>query len=113
MTSLLVCQQLLVPFVRSEPDGHLGNDTTQHSSETLVQTERSLLLHDINTGSDESAGFRLRKISLALPIDRNSHAALTPGAFARRESCIRTLMVSKGWQTRASIIPAPPPAVIR
>ena len=61
MTSLLVCQQLLVPFVRREPDGHLGNDTTQHSSETLVQTERSLLLHDVNTGSDEPAGFRLRK----------------------------------------------------
>lgn len=59
MTSLLVCQQLLVPFVRGEPDGHLGNDTTQDSSETLVQTESGLLLHDINTGSDESAGFHL------------------------------------------------------
>lgn len=36
---------------------------------------------------------------------------LTPGALARRDSCIRTLMVSRGWHTSASIMPAPPPAV--
>lgn len=66
MTGLLICQQLLVRFVRGKPDGHLGNDTTQDSSETLVQTQRSLLLHNINTGSDESAGFRLRRKPLAL-----------------------------------------------
>lgn len=34
-----------------------------------------------------------------------------PGARARRESCMRTLIVSSGWQARASIIPAPPPAI--
>lgn len=35
---------------------------------------------------------------------------LTPGAFARLDSCIRTLTVSSGWHTSASIMPAPPPA---
>ena len=34
-----------------------------------------------------------------------------PGARARRESCMRTLIVSSGWQARASIMPAPPPAM--
>jgi hypothetical protein len=34
-----------------------------------------------------------------------------PGARARRESCMRTLIVSRGWQARASIMPAPPPAM--
>lgn len=29
----------------------------------------------------------------------------------RFESCMRTLIVSRGWQTRASIMPAPPPAI--
>lgn len=59
-------------------------------------------------------------------------AGRTPGARARRDSCIRTLMVSvaggsdfchqrsvnergspRGWQARASIMPAPPPATRR
>lgn len=35
---------------------------------------------------------------------------LTPGAVALLDSCMRTLIVSSGWHTRASIIPAPPPA---
>lgn len=38
---------------------------------------------------------------------------LTPGARALRDNCMRTLIVSSGWHTRASIIPAPPPAIKR
>ena len=34
---------------------------------------------------------------------------LTPRC-ERFESCMRTFIVSRGWHTRASIMPAPPPA---
>ena len=59
--SLLIGQQLLVPFVRGEPDGHLGNDTSQNGTQTLVQTQSGLLLHDINTSGQEPARFDLQK----------------------------------------------------
>ena len=59
--SLLIGQQLLVPLVRGEPDGHLGNDTSQNGTQTLVQTQGGLLPHDINTGGHEPARFHLQK----------------------------------------------------
>jgi len=59
MARLFIRQQALVVFVRGEPDGHLGDNTSQHSTQTLVQTQSSLLLHDLDTGSDEAARLSL------------------------------------------------------
>lgn len=53
-TSLLVGQELLVPLERGETDGHLGDDTRQDGTETLVKTERRLLLDNLDTGADEA-----------------------------------------------------------
>lgn len=55
----LVCQHLLVRIVRSKSNGHLGNDTTQDSSKTLVQAQGGFLLHNVHAGFDKSAGFNL------------------------------------------------------
>lgn len=52
-------QQRFVVFVGGESDGHLGDDTSQHGTQTLVQTHSSLLLHDFDTGSDEATGLSL------------------------------------------------------
>lgn len=56
MASLLIGQEQLVLLVGGEPDGHLGDDTAQHGSETLVQTESGLLLDNVDAGGHEAAG---------------------------------------------------------
>lgn len=89
-TSLLVGQQLLIPFVRGETDGHLGNDTSQDSSETLIQTETSLLPEDINTGGNETAGFGLQCTNISndseFQIDCNRHSPREPWPAAKAAS---------------------------
>ena len=59
MARLLIRQQGLVVFVRGEPDGHLGDDTSQHGTQTLVQTQSSLLLHNFHTGGYEATRLSL------------------------------------------------------
>ena len=104
MAGLLVGQQRLVPLIRGESDGHLGNDTPKDSSETLGQTERGLLPHDINTGGDETPRFGLHKQGTLAVDSKHGRglSVLTPGALARRESCIRTLMVSESRTVSAT-----------
>lgn len=64
-TGLLVGEELLVPLERGEADGHLGNDTSEHGTETLVQTKGGLLLNDLDTSADEAA-LGLARYSAAL-----------------------------------------------
>jgi len=48
---------------------------------------------------------------LAMPTPVLTNPILFPYIiFGLCAVCIRTLIVSKGWQTKASMIPAPPPA---
>lgn len=54
MAGLLIGQHVLVRLVGSEPDGHLGDDTTQHGTQTLVQTQGGLLPDDVDTGGHEA-----------------------------------------------------------
>lgn len=83
MAGLLVGQQRLVPFVRGESDGHLGNDTSQDSSETLVQTQCGLLLHNINTGGDETPRFGLQAQGTLAMASKPGHGFVCthPGSF--------------------------------
>lgn len=59
-TSLLVRHPLLVCLEGSESNGHLGHDTGDDGTETLVETKRSLALHDFSAGGDETSRFDLR-----------------------------------------------------
>ena len=113
-TGLLVGKKLLVPLERSETDGHLGHDTGENGTETLVQTKGSLLLDDLNTGLDEAT---LGHTGLPAAA-RKLHADLdgiwtAPSALAALKQRIVSNNLPRGWHTRASIIPAPPPATFR
>lgn len=48
-------EDLLVPLERGETNGHLGNDTGQNGTQTLVETERCLLAHNVGARLDEAA----------------------------------------------------------
>lgn len=48
-------QQTSVVLVRGESDGHLGHNTGHNGSQTLVQSQRALLLGDFDTGLDKSS----------------------------------------------------------
>lgn len=61
--SSLVRQELLIPLVRGEPDRHLGDDSTQHSAETFIQSQRSLSFDNLGARSNEPARFGLSIIS--------------------------------------------------
>lgn len=117
-TGLLIGKELLVPLERGEADGHLGDDTGQDGTETLVETESGLLLDNLDTGLDEAAlglarhAAALRKLHADLDgICGNAEVSRSPGFKAQRGHAIRDCL-PRGWQTRASIIPAPPPAVV-
>lgn len=96
-SGLLVCKQLLVPLIGGKPNGHLRNDSSQHSSKTLVKTQCGLTLHDLYTGGNETARFYLENMSQLTNSNVNSWTSVspTPGALALFDSCIRTLIVSK------------------
>lgn len=47
--------QGLVELEGREPDGHLGDDTGEDRSETLVEGQRALLLDDITTDTEETS----------------------------------------------------------
>jgi len=59
-TSLLVRHPLLVCLEGSESNGHLGHDTRDDGTKTLVETKRSLALDDFCAGGDETSRFDLR-----------------------------------------------------
>ena len=96
----LVRQPSLVRLEAGETDGHLGNDARQDRTEPLVQRKRSLALHDTDGRRDDAARFRLPNgASFSLSSGaRRWHESRTPAAVLALESCIRTLMVSSGWQ---------------
>lgn len=104
---------MLIPFVRGEADGHFGNDTSENGSETFVESERGFALYDLNSCLNEAATSALEMFVLGQSLQGSALESdlvkLTPRCD-RFESCMRTFIVSRGWQTRASIMPAPPPA---
>jgi hypothetical protein len=52
--SIRLGQKTSVVLVRGESDGHLGHNTGHNGSETLVKSQRTLLLGNVNTSLDES-----------------------------------------------------------
>ena len=51
---------MLVPFVRSEANGHLGHNACEDSTETLVETQRRLAFYNFGASLDEPALWRLQ-----------------------------------------------------
>lgn len=91
-TSIFIGQLLLVPFVGSKPNCHFRYDPCDHGPKSFIKTQRSFSFDDFCAGSEEAPTFSLSGSQLlltALP-----EQGLTPGARARLESCIRTLIVS-------------------
>lgn len=56
-------EQLLVPFVAGETDGHFGDDAGGHGAETFVQGEETFLCSDLDTSTDETAFYCLYGVS--------------------------------------------------
>lgn len=123
----LVSQPALVRLETGETNGHLGHDARQDGTETFVEGKWSLAPHDVDTSCDESSGLRLYNFVGKQP--RLNEYGLTPGVRPDFESCIRTLIVSRGWHASyahdehttpdkageghtASHAPAIPPAVM-
>lgn len=135
----LVGQHLLVPLKGGEADGHLGHNARQDGAEALVQSKRRFFLDELNTGLDEAAaggsglartarelhsdldcvcGGELAKQKKALTRARDASlsafvCSTRDNNRAKRKSYDKTgnKNVPRGWQARASIIPAPPPAI--
>lgn len=53
--AVFVGEHLLVGLKGCEADGHLGDDSGQDGAETLVQSQRGFLFHNLDTGLDEAA----------------------------------------------------------
>jgi hypothetical protein len=53
--AVLVCEQLLVPFVTGEADCHLGDDAGKHCAETFVETQRGFTLDNFGASLEETA----------------------------------------------------------
>lgn len=65
LPGLLVGQELLVPTIGCETNSHLWDDTAENGSKTLVQTESSFSLHDLNASSEETTRFHLPRGQLS------------------------------------------------
>jgi hypothetical protein len=84
--------------------------TFQHPEpqRTLVETQPRLLGDDVPARGNEAPWFDLRNASVRNAEVWEAGMKRTPLALAPRDSCMRTLMVSRGWQTQASLKPALP-----
>ena len=71
-TRLAVREPGLVLLETHETDGHLGHDTGDHGTETLVQAERALAADDVHTRGEEAA----RLLTLGAAAARELHAHL-------------------------------------
>ena len=92
-------QPTFVRLEAGEADGHFRDNARQNRTEPLVQRKWRLTLHNSDASRDDTTWFRLprgRNLQcVACVVDERVH---TPGALPDLESCIRTLMVSSGWQ---------------
>jgi hypothetical protein len=94
-------RELLLTLERGETDGHLGDDTGDNGTETLVETKTGLTGNDLLASSEETEGLALWRVSICWSGgawgSRWSRQELTPVPRPFLESCMRTLMVSRGW----------------
>lgn len=95
----LICQPTLVRLETRETDGHFGDDARHDRAEPLVQRQWGFTLHDADSSRDDAARFRLpRRCSIQCAACAGIEWVRTPVATPDLESCMRTLMVSSGWQ---------------
>ena len=94
--SVLIREELFVPFIGGKSDSHLGHYSAHDRSETLVETKECFSFDYVLPGFKEPSRFRLQEVR-AMPIVSNT-VLLTPGARFRLDSCIRTLIVSWSLQ---------------
>lgn len=59
LTSLLIGERTLVRLVGGESDGHLGDDTSQNGTQSLVQTQGGLPAHNLGTSGHKTTGLGL------------------------------------------------------
>lgn len=59
LARLSVRECVLVGFKTGEPDGHLGHNSGEDGTETLVQSQGCFSFDDVRTRGDETSGFRL------------------------------------------------------
>lgn len=109
-TRFTICKPAFVGLETRKPNCHLWDDAGEDGAKTLVQCERRLAPHYHGASGYESARFGLYENMGPHSSTRTAHhhvRARTPGARPDLESCMRTLMVSSGWQHSYDVVMIP------
>jgi hypothetical protein len=96
-----ICKPAFVRLEARKPYCHLWHYTGEYSAKTLVQRKQCLAAHDHGTSRDKAARFGLNA-KIGRVESRTTVETHTPGARPDLESCMRTLIVSNGWQNSCS-----------
>ena len=86
-------QFLLIPFVGSETNCHFGHNTRNDCPKSFVEAQWGFPLDYLLASHEEAVAFGLLTGKMR-HLTSSQKQCLTPGARARRESCMRTLIVS-------------------
>lgn len=109
-TRFTICEPAFVGLETRKPDCHLWYDAGEDGTKTLVQRERRLAPHNHDASGYEAARFGLYENMghIRHRALRTTHArARTPGARPDLESCMRTFIVSSGWQHNYNMVMIP------
>ena len=97
-----ICKPAFVRLETRKSYRHLWYYAGEYSTKTLVQRKWRLAAHNHGTSREKAARFGLNTEIGRVERLESRTIVHTPGARPDLESCMRTLIVSNGWQHSCS-----------